>query len=67
MEAGTVGDTLVWIGCSREAYDYAVKPITGEEIHILRFTPQDARAAIQMLQDEIDRLESDQTEKAGKS
>lgn len=65
LDSGTVGTTLIWIGCSREAHDFGWHPVSGEEMHIFKFTPDDAKAAIQMLQDAIDRLESSQTEKAG--
>lgn len=56
LEAGTCGDDKVWIGAPVECYDYAKKPLSGSEIHMLIFTVPQATAVVEMLQGEIDRV-----------
>jgi len=54
LEAGTCGKD-VWIGAPTECYEEAKKPLSGNRLHILRFTPEQADAVIEMLQTEVDR------------
>lgn len=54
LEAGTCG-TDVWIGAPTACYDEAKKPLSGNRLHILRFTLAQADAVVEMLQTEIDR------------
>ena len=55
LEAGTVGKKDVWIGAPDRLYEHATKPLSGDSLHVLRFTLPQAEAVIEMLQTEIDR------------
>lgn len=56
LEAGTSGGYRVWVGAPPSCYDFVRKPVSGEEMHILSFTCEQAEAVIEMLRTEIDRL-----------
>lgn len=54
LEAGTCGKD-VWIGAPTQCYEEAEKPLSGNRLHILRFTTEQADAVIEMLQTEVAR------------
>ena len=56
LEAGEASSGRVWIGAPTGCYDEVTR-LSGK-LHILMFTVEQAKAAIEMLQDEIDRVES---------
>lgn len=61
IATGTNGGTHVWVGCTKPSYDNSRKA-TGELLHILRFTPDEARYVIEQLQLEIQRVEQEQSD-----
>lgn len=64
IEAGTVGDKQVWIGAPASHYEEAVHAMSGEKVHVLRFTLNEADAVCRMLRTEIRRVRRRQARKA---